>query len=80
MFKRKIKSVAIVSVTAERKLGFSVPAQEKVKLFSYNTTKKALEKEWKKEGLQAVAKMLPNQNVLSIDKVEFARLDGKELI
>lgn len=77
--KPKPKSKLVATVTSENKLGFAIPYTEKVELFSFNKTRKSLEKEWKREGAAAIKAALPNRNILKIEYIEFQNLDGSEI-
>ena len=54
----KVKTILIAKVITEAKIGFRVPMEETVKLYSFNTKKKDLKREWKKEGMMAIQQTL----------------------
>ncbi len=77
--KKKIKTILVAKVITEAKMGFRIPMEETVKLFSLNSKKKDLDKEWEVEGKMAIAQSLPDRNIIGIKSIEYQNLDGTKI-
>ena len=76
---KKIKTILSVRVLTETRIGFRVPMEEIVKLYSLNSKKKDLEREWKNEGMPALQMMLPDKNILEVKNIEYQKPDGSKI-
>jgi len=79
IFKRKPKSKLIATVISENRLGFKIPCTERVELFSYNTTKKSLKREFEREGVVAIKASISPRNLIKIENIRFEKMDGTEI-
>lgn len=76
---KKIKTILAVRVLTEARIGFRVPMEEIVKLYSLNSKKKDLEREWKNDGMPALQMMLPDKNILEVKNIEYQKPDGTKI-
>lgn len=76
---KKIKTILSVRVLTETRIGFRVPMEEIVKLYSLNSKKKDLEREWKNDGMPALQMMLPDKNILEVKNIEYQKPDGTKI-
>ena len=76
---KKIKTILEVRVLTETRIGFRVPMEETVKLYSLISKKKELEREWKNDGMPALQMMLPDKNILEVKNIEYQKPDGSKI-
>ena len=76
---KKIKTILSVRVLTEARIGFRVTMEETVKLYSLNSKKKDLEREWKNDGMPALQMMLPDKNILEVKNIEYQKPDGSKI-
>ena len=76
---KKIKTILAVRVLTEARIGFRVPMEETVKLYSLNSRTKDLEREWKNDGMPALQMMLPDKNILEVKNIEYQKPDGTKI-
>ena len=76
---KKIKTILSVRVLTETRIGFRVPMEEAVKLYSLNSKKKDLEREWKNDGIPTLQMMLPDKNILEVKNIEYQKPDGSKI-
>lgn len=76
---KKIKTILSVRVLTETRIGFRVPMEEIVKLYSLNSKKKDLEREWKNDGISTLQMMLPDKNILEVKNIEYQKPDGSKI-
>lgn len=77
--KKKIKTILVAKVITEARIGFKIPMEETVKLYSSNSKKKDLDKEWETEGKMAIAQSLSDRNIIEIKSIEWQTLDGTKI-
>ena len=53
--------------------------EETVKLYSLNSKKKDLEREWKNDGISTLQMMLPDKNILEVKNIEYQKPDGSKI-
>ena len=76
---KKIKTILSVRVLTETRIGFRVPMEETVKLYSLNSKKKDLEREWKNDGIPTLQMMIPDKNILEVKNIEYQKPDGSKI-
>lgn len=75
----KVKTILVAKVITEARIGFRVPMEETVKLYSLNTKKKDLEREWENEGMMAIQQTLPDRKILEVKSIEWQTLNGQKI-